>query len=122
EWRMWDIHPPSAIRHPTFRKGPTLMKRYLIVIFCNVVFWAGRLAIDANAQAAAAQTHVAAAKAAISPKAPNSKPYQIYQDMFNQLCAESRQIDVMRPNMEQGKLLPRADWYYPPHKFFDNLY
>jgi metallo-beta-lactamase class B len=98
------------------------MRRYLIAVCCNVVFWAGWLAIDANAQAAAAQVHVAAAKAAVSPRASNPKPWHVYQNLFNELCAESKEKDVVRPNMAQGKLLPLANWSYPPHKFFDNLY
>ena len=98
------------------------MKRFLGVVCCNVLLLAGWLAIDANAQAAAAPAHVAAAKAAISPRVPNPRPYQVYQNMFNQLCAESRLPDVVRPDMEGSKPLPRAAWYYPPHKVFDNLY
>src|SRR5438132_12776392 len=98
------------------------MKRYLMVVCGGVLLMAGWLATDANAQAAAAQGHVAAAKAAVSPKAPNAQPWHVYQNLFNELCTENREIDAMRPAMAQGKLLPRADWYYPPHKFFDNLY
>ena len=96
------------------------MKRCLVVIaFTLSMTW---LAVDASAQAAAAQAHVAAAKAAVAPKAPDAKPWHVYQNLFNELCTENREIDAMRPAVAQGKLLPRADWYYPPHKFFDNLY
>ena len=98
------------------------MKRYLTVVCCNVLLSAGWLATNANAQVAAAQAHVAAAKAAVSPKAANARPFHTYQNLFNELCSENRDIDAVRPNVAQGKLLPRADWYYPPHKFFDNLY
>src|SRR5690242_2624920 len=99
-----------------------LMKHYLAVVGCSILLFAGRLATDADAQAAAAQAHVAAAKAAVAPKTPDAKPWHIYQNLFNELCTENRQIDSMRPAVPQGKWLPLADWYYPPHKFFDNLY
>jgi metallo-beta-lactamase class B len=98
------------------------MKRYLIVVCGGVLLIASWLATDANSQAAAALTHVANAKAAVAPKTADVKPWHVYQNLFNELCAEDRSIDAMRPAVPQGKLLPRADWYYPPHKFFDNLY
>jgi hypothetical protein len=51
-------------------------------------------------------------KAAVSPKAPDAKPWHVYQNLLNELCNENRDIDAMRPSMPQGKWLPRADWYY----------
>src|SRR5436305_13685387 len=98
------------------------MKRYRIVVCGGVLSLASWLATDANSQAAAALTTVAAAKAAVAPKTPNAKPWHVYHNLFNELCTEDRSIDAMRPAAPQGKLLPRADWYYPPHKFFVNLY
>src|SRR5438128_3046271 len=98
------------------------MKQSLMMVCCNILLFAGSFAIDANGQAAAAQAHVAAAKAAVTPKTADAKPWHVYQNLFNELCTENREIDAIRPTMPQGKLLPRADWYYPPHKFFDNLY
>lgn len=98
------------------------MKRHLTVVCCIFLSLATWLAIDANAQAAAAQAHVAAAKAVIAPKAPDAKPWHVYENLFNELCSENRGIDSMAPAIAQGTWQPRADWYYPPHKFFDNLY
>lgn len=98
------------------------MKHYLAVVCCNVLSLAGWLAIDANAQAAAAQTHVAAAKAAVSPKAPNPKPFQTFQNLFDQFCVQPKLPDVMRADVDGSKPLPRTDWYVPPYKVFDNLY
>src|SRR6185436_18467018 len=98
------------------------MKRYFAIIGCNLLVFVGWFAADANAQAAAAQAHVAAAKAAISPAAPNPKPYQNFQAMFDQFCAPPKLPDVVRPDSERFKPLPRAEWYYPPYRIFDNLY
>src|SRR5205085_1852008 len=68
------------------------------------------------------QAHVAAAKAAVAPKAGNGQPWHVYQGLFNELCTENRAIDAMAANVAQGKWEGRGDWYYAPHKFFDNLY
>jgi metallo-beta-lactamase class B len=98
------------------------MNRCLTVACFIFLLSAGWVAVDANAQAAAAQAHVAAAKAAVAPKAPDAKPWHVYQNLFNELCAENREIDAMRASMPQGKWLPLKEWHYPAHKFFDNLY
>ena len=90
------------------------MKRLLLVLICFTV--------DAYAQNSAALSHVAAAKAAVSPSTPNAKPYQKFQSMFEQFCAEPKGHDVMRPDSERFKPLPRDQWYVPPYKIFDNLY
>ena len=47
-------------------------------------------ALNAYAQNSAALSHVAAAKAAVAPKTPNAKPYQNFQAMFEQFCAEPK--------------------------------
>ena len=98
------------------------MKNSLTVAFCNLLLLAASFAIDANAQATAAQAHVVAAKAAVAPKAGNGQPWHVYQSLFNELCTENRSIDAMAANVAQGKWEGRGDWYYAPHKFFDNLY
>jgi len=90
------------------------MKRLLLVLIC--------FTLDAYAQNSAALSHVAAAKAAVSPSTPNAKPYQKFQAMFEQFCAEPKGPDVMRPDSERFKPLPRDQWYVPPYKIFDNLY
>ena len=90
------------------------MKRLLLVL----IFFT----VDAYAQNSAALTHVAAAKAAVAPSTPNAKPYQNFQAMFEQFCAEPKGPDVMRPDSERFKPLPRDQWYFPPYKIFDNLY
>ena len=103
------------------------MIRY-IVLFCSVLVLTSSIAIDANAQTAAAQTHVAAAKALIAPKEP--RPYHIlkgrsdyhaYQALFDGVCTEPKLPDVMRQD-DRGTPLPRKDWYAPPAIVFDNLY
>jgi metallo-beta-lactamase class B len=92
------------------------MKRLLLVLI-PVCF-----SIDAYAQNSAALTHVAAAKAAVASKEPNAKPYQNFQAMFEQFCAEPKGPDVVRPDSDRFKPQPRSEWYFPPYKIFDNLY
>src|SRR5688572_15179963 len=97
------------------------MKRYFAIV-CTASVFLGWLAADANAQAAAADAHVAAAKAAAVPKTPGARPFQNFTEMVDQFCAPPKGPDVVRPDSERYKPLPRADWYYPPYKVFDNLY
>jgi metallo-beta-lactamase class B len=103
------------------------MTRYLTAL-CSVLLlagwagWAGRMAIDANAQAADAQAHVAAAKAAVAPKVANAKqPFHVFKDLFDQMCAEPRLPDVMRVQ-DRSTPQPRKEWYAWPANLFDNLY
>lgn len=42
--------------------------------------------------------------------------------MVDQFCAQPKLSDVVRPDSERFKPLPRADWYYPQYQIFDNLY
>src|SRR5438132_2991917 len=112
----------GSILDSSRNKGAIRMKQCVTVVCCIFLLSIGWIAIDANAQASAAQAHVAAAKAAVTPKTADAKPWHVYQNLFNELCTENREIDAMRPAVPQGKLQPRADWYYAPHKFFDNLY
>src|SRR2546421_8415340 len=76
----------NALRH-NWRGEPVrkehYMKNSLTVAFCNLLLLTGSFAIDANAQAAVAQAHVAAAKAAVAPKAGNGQPWHVYQNLFN---------------------------------------
>jgi metallo-beta-lactamase class B len=108
------------------------MKRYLAPTFVTILL-AGLMAVNANAQAAVADTHVAAAKVAMSPAA-NAKPWQTFNSMFRQQCTApkpgARQEDepvgsnVPLDPAEQKKLnpTPHEQWYVPPMKVFDNLY
>src|SRR6185437_6476653 len=107
------------------------MKTYCIAAVCTVLL-AGVVVSDANGQATAAETHVAAAKAVASPSGPNAKPWDDFDLVFKQSCAEPKQpahapaIGANAP-LEPGeaaKLVPtpREKWYVPPAKVFDNLY
>jgi metallo-beta-lactamase class B len=91
----------------------------MIYSFVVVLTW---FAIDAQAQAPAAQSHVAAAKAAARPTTPNAKPYQNFTEMVDQFCAEPKGPDVVRPDSDRFKPQPRDQWYVPPYRIFDNLY
>src|SRR5947209_15874974 len=88
--------------------------------------------ITAIGQTEAAQAHVAAAKAAVSPKTANTQPWHIFNSAFNQMCAEPKPgarpqpagKDIPLEPGEAEKLIPtpREKWYVPPAKVFDNLY
>jgi metallo-beta-lactamase class B len=104
------------------------MKRYREAALCSVLL-VGCFALDASGQVPVAQTHVAAAQAAVSPATPNAKPWQTYKSLFNLVCtqpkagARSPAVGPGEPD-EKEKLVPtpRDTWYVPPVKVFDNLY
>jgi metallo-beta-lactamase class B len=77
----------------------------------------------ANADDAAAQTHVAAAQAAVAPAIPNpDQPFQVFEAFFKQWCAPPKQLpDVVR---QENRRIPtsREEWYQPPVRIFDQLY
>ncbi len=110
------------------------MKRYMAFVLCGLVLTAW-IAIDANAQAAAAEPHVAAAKAAVLPKTANPQSWQNYQYLFERECTpprpggrgEAREAVGKNVPLEPGEerklhATPRTEWYVPPAKAFDNLY
>ena len=71
------------------------MKRYLASVFCGVLLLAGWSAPKANGQAAIAQTHVAAAKAAAY------EPGQDFTLIFD-ICAEpGPNPPAVQPEAEQ---------------------
>ena len=104
------------------------MKRYREAALCTVLL-ASSLVIDASGQTSVAQTHVAAAQAAVAPATANPKPRQNYSSLFTLVCTQpkpgARQpaVGPGEPD-EKGKLVPvpRDQWYVPPVKVFDNLY
>jgi metallo-beta-lactamase class B len=103
------------------------MKRWasFFVIAVLAALTPGRVAT----QAPAAQAHVAAAKAVISPKTPNPKPWQNFDSMFRLICTQPR-AGAREPAIGPGesdelaktKPTPREEWYVPPARVFDNLY
>jgi metallo-beta-lactamase class B len=107
-----------------------MVNRWALTL-CTILASAA-LTNDAQAQAEGAQVHVAAAKAAVSPKTPNSQPWHVFNSAFNQMCAEPKPAarpqpvgkDVPLEPGEAAKLIPapREKWYAPPAKVFDNLY
>ena len=97
------------------------MTRWLAPL-CSVVLVAGPAAMDAHAQAVAAQAHVAAARAAMSPEVANPKqPFHVFQDLFDQVCAEPRLPDVVSVE-DRSAEVPREEWFTWPLNIFDNLY
>ncbi len=104
------------------------MRHYWASALCSVLL-ASCVAIHANGQASAAENHVAAAKALVSPATPDSKPWQSFDALFKLVCTQPRpgaRPPAVGPGEsdEKAKLVPtpRDKWYVPPVKVFDNLY
>ena len=96
------------------------MTRYLVP-FCGVALVAGSLAIDVNAQSAAARVHVDAARAAVAPPVANAKrPHDTFKALFDQVCAQPTLPDQMRTN-DRSAVVPRKEWFTFPVEVFDNL-
>src|SRR6201987_5319580 len=70
-----------------------LLRTFYMVLFLTICS-----ATVANADDAAAQTHVAAAQAAVAPAVPNpDQPFQVFEAFFKQWCAPPKQLpDVVR--------------------------
>lgn len=85
-------------------QGERLMTRWLAPL-CSVVLVAGPAAMDAHAQA-----HVAAAQAAVSPPgaANLTQPLHVFQDLFDQVCAEPRLPDAMGVQ-DRSAVVPREE-------------
>src|SRR5437016_12587723 len=90
------------------------------------------LSSNAQAQAELAQAHVAAGRAAVSPKGASPNPSHVFNSAFNQMCAEPKPGALPQPvgkdvPLEPGEAAkltptPRERWYVPPAKVFNNLY
>ena len=90
---------------------------------CGVVLLTGWMATDARAQAAAANAHVEAARAAVAPQTENPlAPFHVFQSLFDQVCAEPTLPDVMRTEERSTDAVPRDEWFTWPADIFDNLY
>ena len=79
-----------------------ITNKYLASAACSVLFLCVWLALDAHAQTAAAQAHIAAAQAAMAPKVKNPyRPFETYKALFDQMCAPPKQLpDVIRVELE----------------------
>ena len=102
--------------------------KYWAFAFCTILL-ATVVAKDAAGQSSVAQTHVAAAKEAVSPKSADAKPWDSFNGLFKLVCSQPRAnakppaVGPGEPD-EKGKLVATAHdkWYVPPAKVFDNLY
>lgn len=102
--------------------------KYWAFAFCTILL-ATAVAKDAAGQSSVAQTHVAAAKEAVSPKSADAKPWDSFNGLFKLVCSQPRAnakppaVGPGEPD-EKGKLVATAHdkWYVPPAKVFDNLY
>src|SRR5256885_5523118 len=108
------------------------MKRCWRIAFFNVLFLAGAFTINAQAQPAEAQKHVAAARALAY------EPGFDYTFSFETICVEPKPAGAragrgrgeggggQRADGEQPavgrRIPPRNQWYFPPNKLFDNMY
>src|SRR5882672_575026 len=97
--------------------------RYFVSTLCLILLVSAGMAIDPHAQNAAAQAHVAAAQAAVAPKVKDPlRPFHVFKALFDQMCAQPKQLpDVIRVE-DRSAPRPRKDWYQPPAQIFDNLY
>src|SRR2546428_10094504 len=99
------------------------MKRLLALVLFSALL-AGGIALDANAQAAAAEPHVAAAKAAVSPKAAKPPAWSVFDYLFSRECippragARGEAPEPIGSNVplepgEYNKLVPKPmdEWY-----------
>src|SRR5687768_8122524 len=95
------------------------MKRYLAPVICIVLLAAAAFTIDANAQTASAETHLAAARAAAY------RPGFDFTYVFDSMCEVPKAGEaVAQINAPQRPrtIPPRSEWYAEPAKVFDNLY
>ena len=98
------------------------MRRTGIPVWLSVFLIAGSMIIDANAQAAKAQAHVAAAKAAAAG------PGEDFTPTFTAICTERKPGTQGLPtpnepaNFADRPIPPRSQWHVEPVKVFDNLY
>ena len=96
------------------------MTRYLVPL-SSALLVAGSLVADADAQPDAVTAHLDAARAAVAPAAANpNRPYETFDALFEQLCAEPRLPDEMRMT-DRSAVLPREEWFTWPVEIFDNL-
>ena len=100
--------------------------RYLASVLCSVFLLAGWSAGQANAQAAKAQAHLAAAKAAAYE--PGHDLTRVFRDSRYPgygLCAEREPAPAppaAPPPAATETIPPRSEWYRESQKVFDNLY
>jgi metallo-beta-lactamase class B len=98
------------------------MTRYFLCLFCSSFVLAGWITIEANAQPAKAEAHVAAAKTIASePGLYDLTP------TFKLLCTERKPIEqraaaATPANPRVPRVPERSQWYVEPVKVFDNLY
>ena len=103
------------------------MNRYLALLLCIMLSLATWIAIDANGQGSvktAAQSHLAAAKAA------GYEPGNDLTVLYDTVCEPALSDRGPRePNIQAApeslatrKVPPRSEWYTEPGKAFDNLY
>ena len=96
------------------------MKRDRTPLCCIVLLLFGWSAMEAYAQSTTAQTHVAAAKAAVY------RPGQDFSYVFDSVCAEPKPSPSLAAQPTTAPATrtspPRSEWYAEPTKVFDNLY
>src|SRR5438093_13110776 len=103
------------------------MKRYPAVLSCAVLLLASWIATEGKAQTrgkTAAQSHLAAAKAAAY------EPGNDLTVLYDTVCApalgdrapKEPDIQAAPESLATRKVPPRSEWYTEPGKVFDNMY
>jgi metallo-beta-lactamase class B len=90
--------------------------------FSSAAVVAVSMQANVNAQPAEVQRHLEAARAAIAPSVENpDRPYEAFDALFDQACAEPSLPDQMRMN-DRSAVVPREQWFTWPVEIFDNLH
>lgn len=97
------------------------MMRYLVRL-CGAALLAWSTMPHVHAQAPAARAHVDAARAAVTPATANpNRPYEKFEALFTQACAEPKLPDEVRTG-GRSAVVPRKEWFTWPVEIFDNLH
>lgn len=92
------------------------------VQFCSALLVAGLLVSVVNAQSDPVNEHLDAARAAVAPSTANpDRPYESFDALFEQVCAEPSLPDRMQMN-DRSVIPAREDWFTWPVEIFDNLH
>jgi metallo-beta-lactamase class B len=104
------------------------VRRFREAALCGALL-VGFVGVDAQGQDDVAQAHLAAARAAVAPLAPDPGHLRTYDSQFKLICLQPKPGATLPPigpaaPEEKGKLVavPRDKWFEPPVRVFDNLY
>jgi metallo-beta-lactamase class B len=105
-----------------------IMTKPLALILCTpFLLGVSLVAAGAQAPATTAETHIAAARAAMAPRTASYQTWESFDDSFARMCAEPGKPASVAPTAGGlgGTRLPssaRSFWYVEPARVFDNLF